>query len=427
MSTSIDQSASRNPLRATDSRLDYLDATRAFALVLGIVFHASVSFMPIFIGWAVQDVSTSPAVGIFVLVSHSFRMETFFLLAGFFAHVTLHRKGAGEFIRSRGLRIVVPFLAGWFILRPLIVSGWIMGSASLRGDFEFWPGIRAGFQSLTNLPAGIFSGTHLWFLYYLAMITVLTLVARSLIMTFSWHPALAQRSDAVVSWLARPARSGLGLLALVIPTAVTLWFMRYWSVDTPDQELQPHFPVLLLYGGCFILGWMLSRQRNLIPQFARLTPLRWLLAGGGMLGVIFLSEIQTDPAHPHYLAAHVGFVVSYAIMMWSFVFLTVGVFKKICQQPRAWIRYVADSSYWMYLIHLPIVVWLQVAVAEVQLHWSLKLTFISLLTIAVSLVTYDLWVRSTWLGALLNGRRRARVIPEAIRKISGRSPDEIHR
>ena len=45
------------------TRLHYLDATRAFALLLGIVFHASLSFMPVFIGWAVMDVSTSYIAG----------------------------------------------------------------------------------------------------------------------------------------------------------------------------------------------------------------------------------------------------------------------------------------------------------------------------------------------------------------------------
>src|SRR5690349_15431869 len=134
-----------------NSRLDYLDATRAFALVLGIVFHACLSFMPIFVGWAVQDVSTSPLVGMFMTVSHSFRMETFFLLAGFFSHLTFHRQGGGEFVRSRVRRIVVPFVVGWFVLRPLLVSGFIMGSASLRGDVHIWDGLVGGFQTFSNL------------------------------------------------------------------------------------------------------------------------------------------------------------------------------------------------------------------------------------------------------------------------------------
>jgi peptidoglycan/LPS O-acetylase OafA/YrhL len=64
----------------------------------------------------------------------------------------------------------------------------------------------------------------------------------------------------------------------------------------------------------------------------------------------------------------------------------------------------------MYLIHLPIVVWLQIAVAELPLNWSLKLAFISTMTIAISLLTYDLFVRSTFIGWVLSGRRRDGVI-----------------
>ncbi len=393
---------------AVGSRLDYLDATRAFALLLGIVFHACLSFMPIFMGWAVQDVSTSPLVAMFMTVSHSFRMETFFLLAGFFSHLTFHRKGTGEFVRSRVLRIAVPFVVGWFILHPLVVSGWIMGSASLRGDVNVWAGLLGGLQSLSTLPAGIFAGSHLWFLYYLGMITALLLAVRGLLTTTGSRQAKMIRwADAAVAWL---ANSPVSLLILAVPTAATLWFMRFWGMDTPDQGLQPNIPVLVIYGGFFVLGWMLSRQRELISQFARLAPQRWILAGLGITAILLLGEIERDPGNPHYVAAHVGYAVGYALTMWSLVFLTIGVFRKLCQRPNAFIRYVADSSYWMYLIHLPIVVWLQVAVAEVPLHWSFKLVFISTITIALSLFTYDLFVRSTFIGWVLNGRRRERVM-----------------
>ena len=119
---------------ASNPRLDYLDAVRAFALLLGIVFHASLSFVPVFIGWAVMDISTGSSIMNFILVSHSFRMELFFLIAGFFSHMTFHRRGGGPFIKSRIVRIAIPFVVGWFVLRPLIVSGWVMGGESMRGD-----------------------------------------------------------------------------------------------------------------------------------------------------------------------------------------------------------------------------------------------------------------------------------------------------
>jgi len=407
------------------TRLDYLDATRAFALLLGIVFHASLSFTPYFMGWAVQDISTSEVVSHFMQVSHSFRMELFFLLAGFFSHGLYHRRGVGEFLRSRLVRLGIPFVAGWFLLRPLIVSGWQMGAASLRGDYEFWASIRRGFESLKTLPAGIFTGSHLWFLYYLLMITALMLVARATtlgivnlcVIRKDYGGAgtvnggnkfsVLRKGDSIVAWL---AGSVWARPLLVAPTAGALWFMRFWGMDTPDQSLKPNLPVLAIYGGCFVLGWLFARQPDAIARFGRLSVTNLVLAIAGGWGVIALGGIQADPGHPRYVAAHVGFVVGYAVMMWTLVALTLGVFRKFLDRPRPVVRYVADSSYWMYLIHLPVVVWLQVAVAEVNAPWWLKLAGISLATVAIALVTYDLFVRSTWLGALLNGRRRDRVL-----------------
>ncbi len=416
----MNTSSAGSPMTTTpsprSSRLDYLDATRAFALLLGVVFHASLSFMPFFTGWAVQDVSTGALAGTFFTVSHTFRMDTFFLLAGFLGHVIFHRKGAFEFVRSRVIRIGVPFVLGWFLLRPLVVSGWIMGAASLRGDVDVWAGLRGGFQSLANLPTGIFTGTHLWFLYYLALITALTLVIRWVVMLAvprQWM--IVRRADSLVMWL---ANSPVSLVILAVPTAATLWCMRFWGMDTPDQSLRPHLPVLVIYGGFFVLGWMLNRQREPITRITRLTPARWILAGLGITAILLLGQIERDPGHPHFVATHVAYAVSYALTMWLLVFLTIGVFRKRCQRPNAIVRYVADSSYWMYLIHLPIVVWLQVAVAEFPLYWSLKLTFISTMTIATSLLTYDLLVRSTFVGWVLSGRRRDRVVaPWVLRSV----------
>jgi glucan biosynthesis protein C len=66
---------------------------------------------------------------------------------------------------------------------------------------------------------------------------------------------------------------------------------------------------------------------------------------------------------------------------------------------------VADASYWMYLIHLPLVLWLQIGVAELPFHWSLKWAGIVVLTVGFSLLSYQWFVRTTWIGRILNGSR----------------------
>lgn len=389
-----------------NERFDYLDAARAFALLLGIIFHASISFLPIFIGWAVMDISTSPLVSIFMMISHSFRLELFFLLAGFFGHMIFHRKGVACFVQSRIVRIAIPFIIGWFLLRPLLISGWIMGAESMRGEVNILNALHAGFATLGDLPKNFLVGTHLWFLYYLLLISLSLVLIRSL---FSMHQPTQQKliqfADTIAYWL---CSSPLAVFAVAIPTAICLWFMSHWGMDTPDKSLVPQIPVALIYGGFFLFGWLLHRQTYLMERFTRLTWSKFAFCLLAIVATNLLASFEMKLAHPYYQLLKIGFLFSYAIMMWSLVSLTIGLFRHFLDRPSKTIRYLADSSYWLYLIHLPIVIWLQIAFAELPLHWSIKLIAISTITIALSLVLYDLFVRSTVIGVVLNGRRKPR-------------------
>lgn len=404
MTPPLDRSASEPVPKSHDaSRLHFIDATRAFALILGIVFHASLSFVPIFMGWAVQDVSTSSWVAAFATISHSFRMELFFLLAGFLGNLSLHRRGVSKFARSRLIQLGVPFIAGWFVLRPFLVSAWIMGSASLRGDVDILTGLAGGFQSLATIPSGLFTGSHLWFLYYLALVTSIALLVRTSIRASGpLSLKLLSRIDALSAHLGSTAASPW---ILAIPTSLGLWFMNTWSMDTPDRTLVPHWPVLLIYGGFFGFGWFLARNQDALHQHVRLSAPRWLTAGLAASVLLVLGDIERDPAHPHFVLAHMAFVGAYAVTMWSFSFLTLGVFHRFCHRANPAARYVADASYWMYLIHLPLVLWLQIGVAELPFHWSLKWAGIVVLTVGFSLLSYQWFVRTTWIGRILNGSR----------------------
>lgn len=389
-------------------RFDHLDATRAFALVLGVVFHAALSFQPGFLGWAVQDVSTSPLVSGFTTLCHAFRMELFFLIAGFFSYRSLRRQGPRRFAWNRLLRLGGPLVVGWFCLRPLLVAGWILGMTSLRGDADVGAALRGGFGSLAELPAGFLTGTHLWFLYYLGWVTLLLLagdwVARRWRGGAGGWPAQVDRF--VRWWVGSPVAAMVG--AGVV--AVLLLGMRGWSVDTPDQSLRPHLPLLALYGGFYGLGAWMARQPELLEALARGPWWRWGAAVLGALVVWRLGPLEADPAHAWYVQARWGYALGYGLAMGSLVGLSLGVFRRWFSRPNPMVRYLSEASYWIYLVHLPLVVWLQVAVAELPWPWLIKLGGISLLAVALALVSYDLGVRSTWVGKWLNGRRQPRAI-----------------
>ena len=87
--SAISTSRSSNELRHHS-----LDALRALALLLGVLLHASMSFLPnseYF--WLVHDPVQSELLGPVFFSIHVFRMPLFFLLAGFFAYIVLKKKG----------------------------------------------------------------------------------------------------------------------------------------------------------------------------------------------------------------------------------------------------------------------------------------------------------------------------------------------
>lgn len=92
------------------------------------------------------------------------------------------------------------------------------------------------------------------------------------------------------------------------------------------------------------------------------------------------------------------------LLIWNMVFGMMGMFHALIKKESIFIRYLSDSSYWIYIVHLPLVVVLQFLVREWPINALLKFLLINIATITLLLVSYHLLVRSTWIGWLLNGR-----------------------
>ena len=68
------------------------------------------------------------------------------------------------------------------------------------------------------------------------------------------------------------------------------------------------------------------------------------------------------------------------------------------------LRGIADSSYWIYLVHLPIVTFITFAMFQINVFAEIKFILAIFLTSIICLATYKLFVRSTIMGLLLNGK-----------------------
>jgi ABC-type multidrug transport system ATPase subunit/peptidoglycan/LPS O-acetylase OafA/YrhL len=377
-------------------RLHALDAVRGFALLLGVAFHAALSFMPNWPPglWAASDNSPSAILSDAAFVTHIFRMSLFFFIAGFFARVLHQKLGTGGFVSNRAKRILVPLVIGWMILFPAIAFVWTWGFAQSSGGAAL---------PMPQMSATAFPLTHLWFLYQLLVLYAGFLAARAVLIRIGFAAKLGTILDSLIS---TGVRNQVAVLAFGAPLSVTLIWLPGWffwtGIPTPEHSLIPQVPATVGYGTAFVVGWFLHRSRDLLAVLAQRWQVNLGLAIAATAVMLYLMH-QQPQAQPGLIKNIFAYL--FGVSVWSWVFGLTGAALRFLSGPSPVRRYIADSSYWVYLAHLPIVAALQVWVAQWPLHWAIKFPFILAASLAILFASYHVLVRPTFVGQLLNGRR----------------------
>jgi glucans biosynthesis protein C len=390
-------------------RLHGLDALRGLALLLGVALHASMSYLPgAEYWWIVSDSERSTPLAMLFYVIHLFRMPLFFLIAGYIGRMSLQRLGLRAFISDRCRRIVLPLLGFW----PLVFSGivvavvwaaWIKGGGSLPAESP--PGPR--------FTPDDFPLTHLWFLYVLTLFYAAALLLRAIAATID-------RSGRMLGWVDAGVRLLFGPWAALLLAAPAAWCLAtfdgwyaWFGVPTPDQSLYPNIPAVVSFGVAFGFGWLLQRQPALLLRTCR----GWLgnlLLAAVAVGICWYLTGLTPPLVPAQPDTRkLIYALAYAIAGWAMTLALIGLALRFLADHSPARRYLADASYWIYLVHLPIVMLLQVAASQLDWPWWIEYPLLLALGLAVMLSSYEWMVRYSWIGAVLNGRRRQRGAPGA--------------
>jgi glucan biosynthesis protein C len=335
-------------------------------------------------------------------VLHIFRMTTFFLIAGFFAHMSFHKKGLGGFLKDRLKRIALPFVVGLPILFALIMAATIWGAMVMaHGGKLPPPPVYPGFPA--------FPLTHLWFLYVLMLLYAATLIVRGLVALVDRSGRLRAAADGAVR---RLVENPFGLVLLAAPTAVTLYTLPVWmpwfGIMTPDSSLVPNAGAAVGFFTAFGFGFLLHRQRGLLEVWKRRWLLNLVLALGFTTAALALTGITPLLAPAPHDGKTALYAACYTLAIWTWTFAVIGMALRFLANYSAVRRYIADASYWLYLIHVPLVMALQVAVSQLAWPWWVKFPLILGIAFPLMFASYHLFVRYTFIGAILNGRRESR-------------------
>ena len=418
-----------------------LDFVRATAMLLGLLLHVCIFFMPSHkYFWGTGEYFGDVLDLQFLNFIHLFRMQLFFFMAGFFAELVIDRKGLHHLVNDRLKRIVLPFIIGLVLLMPLHIL--------LVGKGGYYATTMDGLTLIEKLKSILFFGVldpdvslqdgliHLWFIFYLIIFYVVHLSLRPLI-RFSlmqklcnWQPLI----DFAVShkW---------GFLLLGVLTFPLQYLLK--SAFLPPTGFNVPIVDLALYFVFYLFGVAFYRQRYLL---AKLGDNAWYYLAFSVPFFILIEEpterldqsasvvssITTwtfidlgtssfaSPAVWYEGIFHNGYhkvliVLSRSMLCWSMCFAFIGLTHRYLSQPRKSIRYLADSAYWVYWVHLPITFKLSYMAQSVEGLNALTKSYIVLVFSSLLIfASYHWGVRYTWLGDYFMGCRKSRTDPNEL-------------
>ncbi len=387
------------PAPSATERIHYLDNLRALAMMLGVLLHAGLAYAnPAQVIWVATDRSSSVAVDASIWFIHLFRMGLFFLLSGYFAKLVIERKGTTKFVWNRCVRIVAPFVLFYPILSASMGIVFVFALSYLKDPRGLMGLVAAAIQGATG-PAESPPATtmHLWFLYYLVFFSAIgALMSLGKLkipqalnkLSFLWWfaplvlvPAVLKQDRHCQLRIICAAVVAIRFLRIVLCGWMEDVWMRVDSEELATVRLADHDRIV--FALCALLfsnaGHRLERYRSATMSEVSSRSLRW------QDWVVAI------------LTAYLSVSLTIASLLLGQRYLT---------RRSPWLSFFSDSSYWVYLIHLPIVLFLQTLLIPMEWPLVLKLGVVILGTLISCLATYIVFVRYTPLGWLLHGKRQ---------------------
>lgn len=388
-------------------RIHSMDSLRAIMMLLGLVIHSALTYGVVDYGdsWSLKDPNSTHISNDFIASwVHAFRMQGFFVVAGFFASMLFYERSPLKMVKNRISRIVIPFAVFVVLLWPTIVLGFGYTRAVFASDQNAWAETLAKFSDLGILiPKGTF---HLWFLYYLAMITFASVI---LALAVKRLPSLTSFTSKVFNWVVKKPILRIVIFAGI--SAIVYFIMGTYNVST-STSFVPDFNTFIYYFSFYIIGWVLFKSKDLLDSFTRLDGLSVML-GTALYTFYYFTDLEISYGLR---------ILIKSIVVWLLIFGIMGLFIRYGSKYSARMRYISDSSYWVYLAHLGLTAIIPSLIVDWPLPATLKFLFILTSSGIICFVTYHYFVRSTFIGQFLNGRKYSRKLPEISSPVE--DPDE---
>jgi glucan biosynthesis protein C len=358
------------PKTGRTSRLFFIDHLRAALVILVVLHHVALVYGGIPPFYYMEPPTNDPLAGLillmFVLFNQAWFMGAFFLLAGYFTPGSYDRKGPASFLKDRLLRLGIPLVIFYFVLNPISAVGvWQM------------PAILGGITTPLTWQS-------YWQMYpYLLGMGPMWFVAMLLIFTFgyaAWRRLTRNRTSSALSKSSLPGYVGIGIFILAL--ALVSYLIR---IIVPIGKSVLDFPTLAYfpqYLSFFVLGTVASRHDWFRPWPRSMGVVGFVtavVAAVALFPIAFISLlISLEHASPQLAPFGYGTWQSAVYTLWDSTFavgLVLGLiplFRRFFNGQGRFGRFLSQHSYTVYVIHIPIIVFLAFALRGIALEAILK-------------------------------------------------------
>jgi glucan biosynthesis protein C len=371
------QPTEKSPVQAATgrtSRLFFIDHLRASLVTLVVLHHVALVYgagAPFYyVEPPINDPLAFLVLLVFVLFNQAWFMGALFLLAGYFTPGSFDRKGPGSFLKGRLLRLGVPLIIFYFVLSPISSIGYWQMPASLTG----------------------ITSPLTWQAYpYLLGMGPLWFVAMLLIFDFgyaAWRMLTRNRTSTSMSKSSLPSYLLIGVFILAL--ALVSYLVRIVIPMGKDVLDFPTISYLPQYLSFFVLGTVASRQNwfRTLPHPMGVVGIVTAVVAGVLLfplalsGRLFSLEV-TEPA---------GFVgnghwQSAVYALWDSTFAVgtclaaITLFRRFINGQGRFGRFLSQHGYTVYIIHIPIVVFIAIALKGIHLEPLLKFGVVAVIAV----------------------------------------------
>lgn len=364
------------------SRLFFIDHLRVGLAILVVLHHVALVYGASLEGfYYVEPPFTSPiaflALLVFAMVNQTWFMGAFFLLAGYVTSGSYDRRGAASFLKSRLLRLGLPVLLFVFVLNPLSRIGWWLMPSALTGITT--PLTWQAYPRMIGLGP-------LWFAVMLLIFNLGYAGWRALWRRLAKGPSASTAQPA-------PAPGYLGIGVFVLALALVSYLVR--MVIPLDQTIFqfPSLAYLPQYLSFFVVGIVAARRdwfRTLPTTMGAVGFAAAVVASVILFPLAFSGQpfsLALSPAldnamgHGHWQSAVYALWDTILAVGLCLGFITL--FRRVAKVQRRFGRFLSQHSYAVYVIHIPIIVFVTYGLRAVTLAPLLKFGLASVILVPV--------------------------------------------